>query len=42
MSNMFPVNMKEQAIKSTMAKYPAMNEIVAKFYVEEVLGYSKS
>ena len=30
---------KEQAIKATMAKYPAMTPAVAKYYVEEVLGY---
>jgi len=30
---------KEQAIARTMRKYPAMNKVVATYYVEEVLGY---
>ena len=30
---------KEQAIKSTMHKFPAMTKAVATYYVEEVLGY---
>ena len=34
-------NNKQEAIKATMRKYPAMTEARAKFYVEEVLGYFK-
>ena len=30
---------KEQAIKKVMGDYPGMTEAVAKYYVEEVLGY---
>lgn len=30
---------KEKAIKKVMKQYPAMTEVVAKYYVEEVLGY---
>jgi len=30
---------KSQAIKQTLAKYPAMSVATATYYVEEVLGY---
>ena len=32
---------KEQAIKKVMKDYPAMTYATAKYYVEEVLGYSE-
>jgi hypothetical protein len=31
---------KEQAIKATIEKYPLMTEVKAKYYVEEILGYT--
>ena len=30
---------KEQAINKIMGQYPGMSQAVAKYYVEEVLGY---